>query len=139
MILFIDDEKRRMESWVEALRDEGFEVVQVGSVDAALDIAEDRARRPLIEAVIWDMMMPPKSRLGSDETRAGLATGAKLALRLRELLPRTPLILLTSLGPEVTAPHHRPEELRWGYSKAEIGIYAFATEVVEIVRQCADA
>ena len=92
MILFIDDEKRRMESWVEALRDEGFEVVQVGSVDAALDIAEDRARRPLIEAVIWDMMMPPKSRLGSDETRAGLATGAKLALRLRELLPRTPLI-----------------------------------------------
>ena len=97
-ILFIDDDTYLSNSYIYALRDEGYEVSEVTGVDAALAAA----RRTDFAVVVLDMMLPHGKFFDAFETQGGFKTGLALARELRNILPEAKLLALTmSTDPEV--------------------------------------
>jgi predicted nucleotide-binding protein len=97
-ILFVDDDRFLSIVYVDALRDEGYEVVEASGVDSAISLARDRD----FDAVILDIMLPPGRSFTNLETQGGFKTGIALARRLREMLPAAGIVALTmSTDPEV--------------------------------------
>lgn len=80
-ILVVDDEQSMQEFLEIFLRREGYEVVTVGNVDAAIAHLEADE----IDLVITDMQMPDK-------------TGLELLFAAREISPETILIVVTAFG-----------------------------------------
>ena len=97
-ILFVDDDIFLGSSYVYALRDEGYEVVESPSVDSALSLARGRD----FDAVILDIMLPHGKFFNEFETQGGFKTGLALARELRNTLPEAKILALTmSTDPEV--------------------------------------
>ena len=93
MILFIDDEKRLMDSYVAELRLCGFDVAFESNVDKALRVLEER--RAEVELLILDVMMPSGESF-SDQAKQGFRTGVRFYERVRETQRDLPIILLTN-------------------------------------------
>lgn len=97
-LLFVDDDSFVSSRYVDALRDEGYDVVEAPGTDSALALARSRD----FDAVILDIMLPPGRSFSNIETQGGFKTGIALARRLRDLLPAAGIIALTmSTDPEV--------------------------------------
>lgn len=97
-VLFVDDDVFLGSSYVYALRDEGYEVVESSGVDSALAHAKGRD----FDAVVMDIMLPHGKFFTSFETQGGFKTGLALARELRNVLPDAKLLALTmSIDPEV--------------------------------------
>ncbi len=98
MILFIDDEPRIMHGYFAYLEREmqqyGHDVQFVSNVDDALDLFDNR--RPEIDLIILDIMMPPGERFSSDETNEGLQTGVVFYKRIRNHLPDLPVLIFSN-------------------------------------------
>src|ERR1035441_4219253 len=89
-ILFVDDDKFSRSFYVDALRDEGYKVIESRGVRSALAQAEARA----FDAVILDIMLPP-GEFGNLGTQGGFKTGLALARELRGKLPEARFLALT--------------------------------------------
>jgi len=97
-ILFVDDDVYFGNSYIYALRDEGYEVIEANSVDSALTLARTRD----FDAVILDIMLPHGKFFDDFETQGGFKTGLALARELRNRLPESKVLALTmSTDPEV--------------------------------------
>jgi CheY-like chemotaxis protein len=102
-ILVVDDDLRRMESVIDQLRDDGFEVEPVATIDEAyLRIS---AHPNGIECVILDIMMPPGNLLVDEDTESGLRSGVRFFDRIRLSHPNLPVLVLTNIDDQ------RAEEL----------------------------
>jgi predicted nucleotide-binding protein len=98
-ILFVDDDAFLCSTYIDALRDEGYEVVEAPGVRSALAQANTRD----FDAVILDIMLPP-GKFSNFETQGGFKTGISLARELRNKLPEAGILALTmSTDPEVQA------------------------------------
>ena len=73
-ILFVDDDAFLGSSYIYALRDEGYEVIETSGVDSALALA--RARD--FDAVILDIMLPSGKFFTDLESQGGVKTGLAL-------------------------------------------------------------
>jgi CheY-like chemotaxis protein len=96
MIIFIDDEKRRMSSYAEELefsldREVHFET----DVDAALDFLNTQDPRA-IELVILDVMMSPGKYFQNENTESGLKTGLLLYKKIRSQNKKVPIVIFTN-------------------------------------------
>ena len=91
-VLIIDDDPIFMSQHIDYLEEEGFKVTLAANVAAALKAARCEARS--IDVVVLDLMMPP-GKYGSAATEGGTSTGLLLLEELRQLLPATPIIVLT--------------------------------------------
>ncbi len=98
MILFVDDEGRRVAPWLEALEEAFGPVRLCVDPDAALVLLEADPR-PEVRLLVWDLMMPTSGagRLTDEETEYGTRTGVAVHRRFRELYPDRPAILLTNV------------------------------------------
>ena len=97
-VLFVDDDAFSAREYVDALRDGGFSVTFVKTVQKALMIAKEEP----FYAVALDVRMSPGGRYSAIETAGGFATGVSLARDLKELLPGAVTVALTaSRAPEV--------------------------------------
>ena len=76
MILFVDDEKRRMKSYIDELKLSGYEVEIKSDVDSALDFFNKNHKQ--IELLILDIMMPSGNTFENVDTKYGLRTGISL-------------------------------------------------------------
>jgi CheY-like chemotaxis protein len=97
MILFIDDEARRMKSYVEELECSGYEVEFKSDVDSALAFFTVNEGR--IALIILDVMMP--TGLSFNETASaecGLRTGISFHDKIRQGNSNIPVIVLTNVG-----------------------------------------
>jgi DNA-binding response OmpR family regulator len=100
MILFIDDEPAYVGSYVDELRDAGYEVVIERGVDAAIEFVA--AKKSEIELIVLDIMMPPGATFKAIDTSMGLRTGVHLYDWLRHNGSTHPVIILTNVEkPEV--------------------------------------
>jgi predicted nucleotide-binding protein len=98
-ILFVDDDAFLRRPYIDALRDEGYEVIEAAGVKSALAQAQTRD----FDAVILDIMLP-SGTFTSLETHGGFKTGIALARELRDRLPEARILALTmSTDPEVQA------------------------------------
>ena len=96
MILFIDDEKRTADTYIEDLEEEGFEVVFKMRVDDGVLFIEEHLSK--IFLVILDIMMPPEIAFGHMDTEDGLRTGVVFYRKIRELAPELPVVILTNVS-----------------------------------------
>jgi CheY-like chemotaxis protein len=97
MILFVDDDKRRMESYVQELKFSGYQVKFKSEIDDAFNFYENN--REDIQLVILDVMMPVGENF-SDQSAAenGLRTGICFYRKIREKQSNLPVIILTNVN-----------------------------------------
>ena|SRR5712691_788518 len=105
MILFVDDEPRYVDSYVQELKMSGFDVSLQTSADSAFKFLEENKGKtePLVlDLMIVDVMMPSGKTLKDANTQDGLRTGVRLYERMRAQLPDLPVLVLTNVSdPEV--------------------------------------
>lgn len=98
MILFVDDEKRFMHSYMMELELEGHTVSFQNDVDSALSLLEKGLDH--LELLILDIMMPPGRNFQGEDTGGGLRTGVFFYERIRVLAPHLPVIIFTNVSDE---------------------------------------
>ncbi len=98
MILFVDDEKRRMESYVKELKLSGYEVEIKSDVDSALDFFNKNYKQ--IELLILDIMMPAGNAFENVDTKYGLRTGIIFYEGIRNRNSTLPIIIFTNVSDE---------------------------------------
>jgi CheY-like chemotaxis protein len=98
MILLIDDEPEYIKNYKIALEDERFQTELITNVDEALSFIHTRGRD--IEAIILDIMMPYGDSFSGEETHGGTRTGTRFYGKIREVLPDTPIFILTNVSDE---------------------------------------
>ncbi len=101
MILFVDDEKREVESYVRELQLSGFHVCFQNDVDSALRYFRENAEN--ISILVLDLMMPAGSAFAKEDTDMGLRTGVRFYDSVRARAPDLPVIVLTNVSDESVA------------------------------------
>jgi CheY-like chemotaxis protein len=94
MILFVDDERRRMRSYVEAIELSHYQVKFESDVDDALDFFEKNCGQ--LKLLILDVMMPTGNSFDDEQTNDGLRTGICFYRKVRQLNPNIPVIIFTN-------------------------------------------
>ena len=98
MILFVDDEKRRMESYAEELRLSGYKVEIKSDVDSALDFFQENYKQ--IKLLILDIMMPAGNAFENVDTKYGLRTGIIFYEEIRNRNSNLPILIFTNVSNE---------------------------------------
>jgi CheY-like chemotaxis protein len=98
MILFVDDERRFMNSYKLELEYVGYKVSFKKNVDDALAFL--KTHPGAIELLILDIMMPPGHDFQHESTNSGLRTGVRFYERIRALFPTLPVIIFTNVSDE---------------------------------------
>lgn len=92
MILFIDDEERRMDSYLQELEFH-YRVSYKKQVDEAYEFFEQHHKD--IELLILDIMMNPGKLFAKEQTERGLTTGLFLYRKIRTKAPDLPILIFT--------------------------------------------
>src|SRR5947199_5861280 len=95
-IMFIDDERRRMQVVVDELQDAGHTVVFTDNVDAALAVLRNPAEH--FDLVILDISMPSGKEYKFEDTDGGSRTGMALYSTIRELRPGLKIVVFTNVS-----------------------------------------
>jgi CheY-like chemotaxis protein len=97
MILFVDDDKRRMQSYVQELEFSDYKVEFQFDIDNAFDFYENN--RDDIQLVILDIMMPVGEKFSNQiAAENGLRTGICFYEKIRGDRPDLPIIILTNVN-----------------------------------------
>jgi CheY-like chemotaxis protein len=107
MILFLDDEKRYMDTYKVELEIQGYEVSFKNNVDDAVKFFD--AHTNSIQLIILDIMMPPGQSFQGENTSDGLRTGVRFYERIRELAPHLPILIFTNVSDERLAKRFEAE------------------------------
>jgi CheY-like chemotaxis protein len=98
MILFIDDERRIMNSYKEYLelkmRGDNHEVRFISDIDEALEFLEKHSAE--IDLIVLDIMMPWGKQFSSEKTNGGLQTGVLFYERVRDYSGDLPVLVFTN-------------------------------------------
>jgi CheY-like chemotaxis protein len=105
MILFVDDDHRRIEHFVRELANRGFQTQVISTVDEAMAFLKSPPAS--LEALVCDIMMPYGS-LDPDATRDGFRSGLILLDTALKAKADLPIVLLTNVTEEKLA---LPEDL----------------------------
>lgn len=100
MILFVDDESRYVDSYIQELKSppHNYEVEYYNEVDTALEFLGSHLDQ--IELLILDIILPPGSAFEDVDTESGLRTGVAFFERARAMRPDLPVIILTNVSDE---------------------------------------
>lgn len=131
MILFVDDEPRRVESYVEELIFAGYDVKHVSGADLALDYLDGGGEAP--QLVVLDIMMPRGKRFEGVDTENGLRTGIRVYERVRKLYPKLPIAFLSNVSEDDAG--LRPDPASHYFSKRRYLPNEFAEEVRRIMEE----
>ena len=131
MILFVDDEERRVESYVDELILSNLEVKYIQNADKAWDYIE--ANHSSLDLVILDLMMPHGPRFEQIDTEGGLRTGVRLYERIRQLSPNLPVVFLSNVLEEEAGLRRDPAA--YYFMKRDFLPHDFASEVLRILKR----
>lgn len=100
MILFVDDEARRIEAYREACELAGLEISFIDDAEKVVEFL--RERKSDVQLLVLDVMMPMGSRYNKPEATFGTRTGLEVLREVRNLAPELPVLLFTqSHDPEI--------------------------------------
>lgn len=111
MVLFIDDEARYVDSYVQELKLLGYDVQFQDcreGVETALEFFEENAHE--VELLILDIIMPPGFAFQDDNTELGLRTGIAFFDQARSVRPDLPVIVLSNVTKEQVGDRFASEE-----------------------------
>ena len=116
-ILWVDDEMVFLETFEEALTEEGLHVDFVSSVDDAIDMLSDD--RVAYDLIIWDMSMPPGRTFASRlDTDGGLTTGRAFLDVVKRRRPGIKTLLFTNFR-DLLPKWNLPEQGQFAAAKAD--------------------
>lgn len=95
MILFIDDEERRLDSYVMELRISGYSVNFFKEVDKAFEFFQDH--HDAVKLLILDIMMPPRGIFLDEDTDSGLRTGIRFMEKVRTISTAVPILFFSNV------------------------------------------
>ena len=130
MILFVDDERRIMDSYLQYLRammaPHNYQVEFVSDIDEAVTFFERNLET--LDLVILDIMMPP-GKFTSERTNGGLKTGLAFYEKVREVSKDLPIIIFTNFfDHEVDEKFRRDQNCRF-LQKVNYDLKDFVLEV----------
>lgn len=132
MILLIDEEPRYVGTYIEELRDVGYDVIYATQVDEALAILKTKAAS--IELVILDVMMPAGSAFKDEDTVLGTKTGLFFFRRLREIEQQLPVIILTNVTQPDVFRFFQAQDSCWFLRKENYDPAALAEQVQRVLQ-----
>ena len=131
MILFVDDEKRRMDNYERELVASGLEVSFQSDVDEAIRVYEESGDR--LELVILDIMMSPGLSFKDVDTEAGLRTGIRFYEKIRQKTPELPVMILTNVVDERLPKRFHPDAYCHVFRKEDYLPFELVEEVNNIL------
>lgn len=93
MILFVDDERRYVNNYIEELESAGTEVKYIRNIESALELFQSEEGKN-IEVLVLDAMMPFDEGFAEEEAKVGM----ELYNRFREHFPKVPVFILTNVS-----------------------------------------
>ncbi len=132
MILFIDDEKRYVKNYIEALEEVGFEVNYINNVGDALEFIKSEESKK-IELIVLDVMMPSGKIFTNEETDEGLNTGIGFYKKFRDNFPNTKVFMLTNVTRENVREFFEGQKDCFFDRKDDIMPVGFAKKVKDIL------
>jgi CheY-like chemotaxis protein len=95
-ILFVDDEPRKIDSFVSELQLSGYEVIVKKDVDSAFEYLSENING--IELIILDILMSSGKITQNMDTEDGVKTGLRFLEKIREKFDTsTPILIFTNL------------------------------------------
>jgi CheY-like chemotaxis protein len=134
MILFLDDEQRKMDSHRLELEKAGYEVEYLNDVDRALLFFEKNSAA--IDLVILDIMMPWGKSFTKEETDYGMRTGILVFDRIRALVPDVKVLVLTNVTDDTVLKVLRNKANCQVASKQDLLVEDFPGVVEDFKRAC---
>lgn len=95
MILFIDDEPKKMESYVDEIEFSNYKVKFLSNIDEALDYWNNKHNN--INLLILDIMMPASNLLNKSPAKDGLRTGIYFYKKVRKEYTEIPIVIFTNV------------------------------------------
>jgi len=127
VLLFIDDERRRMAPFVEELEASRYPVHFEEQADSAWQFFE--THKAEIKLVILDIMMAPGGIGDSESPGAGSRTGVLLFERIRSVTPRMLVIIFTNVSDPAVAQRFARENECQFFRKASLLPHELVAEV----------
>src|ERR1041385_5181227 len=131
MILFVGDELRGTDSYVQELNFSGHEVKVAKDVDLAMTILLEAPSS--VELLILDVMMPPGRAFRNARTLFGLRTGVFFFDEIRSLRPDLPILVFTNVTEHAVRARFQGLEACWFMEKWRYLPIDFAREVKRIL------
>lgn len=135
MILYVDDEARRTQSYLDEMRLEltKHEIVYKNRVDEALKVFRENIEK--VELLILDIMMPPGISFKADDTMQGLRTGVRMYQLVREINPSLLVIIFTNVSDPEVKEYFAKESGCVFLRKEDYMPFEFVEAVKEILRE----
>ena len=130
MILFTDDEKREMDSYLMELEMSFPDVIFKDTVDEALKVIGEN--RDKLKLLILDIMMPPGNEF-KDSPDKGLRTGVHFYESVRRILPDLPVVIFTNVNDAGVRERFEGDFRCWFLKKEDYLPYELAEEIREIL------
>jgi hypothetical protein len=89
--------------------------------------------------IILDVLMPPGSLFQGEDTEYGLTTGIKFYKKIREILPKCPVVIWTNMGDVRISEYFSGESMCWLLRKEDYLPFEFVVEVERILRSVGKA
>ena len=132
MILLVDDEDRRMDSYVKELELENHDVHFESNIDDALTFFRDNEAQ--IELLILDVMMPAGSIFSDVGTEYGLMTGIAFYQKIStDHNPDIPTIIFTNVAEESLTQDITSKSTVFFYKKDSLLPFELEEKVREIL------
>lgn len=132
-ILFLSEHADESRPFIQALRDHGFDVQALSSVDLA--ITEIGHKRPY-DLLIWTMWLEPGERIGAlgvEKHAGGMKTGECFVEIVRRYYPTLPMLLFTRYQGMVRR-YSRPNEAHYAWNLSSSGPRVFALAIARLLR-----
>ncbi|HEX9943129.1 MAG TPA: response regulator [Thermoanaerobaculia bacterium] len=131
MILFVDDDDKRMESIIDELSLSGLDVRFYSDVDEAVTFFETHSEE--VKLLILDIMMPHGSNFNAEETELGLRTGVRFFKKIREARYDLPVIIFTNVSDQDVSERFGKENRCAFLQKRDFLPFEFAEEVRRVL------
>ena len=131
MILFVDDEKRRMSSYVDELEFSNYHVDFKSDIDSALAALEQKQDQ--IELLILDIMMPIGKNFSDIQNNNGLRTGVFFYRKIRQQNATLPIIIFTNVSDKNLARDIDQDSKTSFYQKENLCPFMLAEKVKEML------
>jgi CheY-like chemotaxis protein len=130
MILFVDDERKEIDSFILELEHTFPQLIFEPKVDAALMLINEK--RDELKLLILDIMMPQGNAFKGEPDK-GLRTGVHCYETVRKTLPELPIIIFTNVTNEEVKKKFQPDSKCWFFNKEDYLPYELVEEIQGIL------
>lgn len=132
MILFVDDEERYMDSYLQELQLSKYEVKFIKEIDKAMVFLAENFKK--ISLIILDIMMPPGINFKHSNNDLGLRTGVNFYKEIRKNDLNVPIIILTNVSDINLENHFRGDDKCQLLRKENVLPFELVIEVEKILK-----